>query len=38
METMDADKHTIIIGIYVLCIKLIVPSFVTFAHLFAIIK
>lgn len=38
LETMVADKHTIIIGIYVLSIKLIVPSFVTFAHLFTIIK
>lgn len=38
LETMDADKHTVIIGIYVLSIKLIVPSFATFAHLFTIIK
>lgn len=35
---MDADKHIIIIGIYVLSIKLIVPSFVTFARLFTVIK
>lgn len=38
LETMEADKHTVIRGIYVLSIKLIEPSFVTSAHLFTIIK